>query len=68
MATEQQQLDALKAMKRSGVRSTTVDGRTVEYRSMKELDRAIADLEDSIAKSSGTPRPRVGFVKFSRGW
>jgi hypothetical protein len=59
MATLQEELAQLKAIKRSGVLRSLYEGKTVEYRSMADLDRAIADLEAEIAGVSGNGRPRA---------
>lgn len=58
MATLQDELAALKAIKRSGVLRTSYEGKTVEYRSMADLDQAIADLEAEIAGTAGGARTR----------
>ena len=56
MPTLQEQLDALKAARNSGVRSVTYSDRTVVYVDPKDMDDAIAKLEREIAGSSATPR------------
>lgn len=67
MATLEQQLAMLKNLKRSGVLRTTYDGKTIEYRSMAELNMAIKDLEAEIAAAAGAPRPVARFSSFNRG-
>lgn len=57
----------LKSLKRSGVLRTTFEGKTVEYRSMAELDIAIKDVEAEIARAAGKPKPPGRFVTFGRG-
>ncbi len=55
----QAELEALKYAKRSGIQSVSHKGRTVTYRSMDELDRAISATEAEIAKLSGVPIVRT---------
>ena len=57
----------LKSLKRSGVLRTSFEGKTVEYRSMAELDIAIKDVEREIALAAGTPKPPARFTTFGRG-
>jgi hypothetical protein len=47
-----------------GVTRVTFEGRTVEYRSLDELGRAIAALYG--AENATARRPRVTMVQFSR--
>jgi hypothetical protein len=47
-----------------GATRVTFDGRTVEYRSLDELGRALAVLRG--AESSAARRPSVTFASFSR--
>ena len=47
-----------------GTTRVTFEGRTVEYRSLDELGRALAVLRG--AESATTRRPGVTFVSFSR--
>jgi len=47
-----------------GVTRVTVEGRTVEYRSLDELARAIAALYG--AENAAARRPGVTLVQFSR--
>lgn len=47
-----------------GVTRVTFEGRTVEYRSLDELGRAIAALYG--AENTAARRPRVTFAQFSR--
>ncbi|MBK3734957.1 hypothetical protein GAY29_17980 [Azospirillum brasilense] len=71
MALTQAQLNTLVAAWAAGTTSVAIDGKRVEYRSMR-------DLEDAIAKASaalGLPNPlrpsrpagRTSVTKFSRG-
>jgi hypothetical protein len=68
IATLQAQLAALKAARRSGVRTTTFGERSVTHASDAELAAAIASLENEIANMSGTPRPRTVVIRGGKGW
>jgi hypothetical protein len=68
LATLQAQLDALKAARRSGVRTTTWGERSVTRATDKEIVAQIADLENAIATAAGTPRPRSIVVRSGKGW
>jgi hypothetical protein len=45
--------DTLSASRSSGVARVSYDGRSVEYRSMAEIDRAIEALDREIAAAEG---------------
>jgi hypothetical protein len=45
--------DALAASRASGVARVSYDGKTVEYRSLAEIDRAIEQLDRDIAALEG---------------
>lgn len=45
--------DALSAQRSSGVARVSYDGKTVEYRSVAEIDRAIEALDREIAAAEG---------------
>jgi hypothetical protein len=45
--------DALTAQRSSGLARVSYDGKTVEYRSLAEIDRAIEALDREIAASEG---------------
>ena len=45
--------DALAAQRSSGVARVSYDGKTVEYRSIAEIDRALDALDRDIAASEG---------------
>lgn len=63
--TPEQQLAKLEAARASGVASIRdPSGAMVTYRSMDEMDRAIADLKNKIA---GTQRKRRVNPVFDRG-
>jgi hypothetical protein len=55
---------ALAAAYTGGTTRVTFDGRTVEYRSLDELGRALAALRG--AENSSARRPSVTFASFSR--
>ncbi|MCC8936872.1 hypothetical protein H8A99_10335 [Bradyrhizobium sp. Arg68] len=68
MTTLLAQLDALKAARRSGLRSIEYEGRRVEYRSDDEMQAAIASIQAEIAAEGGTSRPTVAVVRSSKGF
>jgi hypothetical protein len=45
--------DALSTQRSSGVARVSYDGKTVEYRSVAEIDRAIEALDREIAAAEG---------------
>ncbi len=45
--------EALKAARASGVARVSYEGKTLEYRSLAEIDRAIEALEREIAAAEG---------------
>jgi hypothetical protein len=45
--------DALTAQRSSGVARVSYDGKTVEYRSLAEIDRALETLDREIAAAEG---------------
>jgi len=45
--------DALSAQRSSGVARVSYDGKTVDYRSLAEIDRAIEVLDREIATAEG---------------
>ncbi len=45
--------DALTAQRASGIARVSYDGKTVEYRSLTEIDRAIEALDREIAAAEG---------------
>jgi hypothetical protein len=59
--------DALAASRSSGVARVSYDGRTVEYRSLAEIDRAIEQLDREIAALEGRPMIRHLRVTTSKG-
>ncbi len=60
MAFTQSQLEALEAALASGTLRVSYEGRSVEYRSVDELKKAIAEVKASLAAADPTtPRSRV---------
>ena len=59
--------EALLASRASGVARVSYDGRTVEYRSLAEIDRAIEALDREIAAAEGRPIVRQLRVTTSKG-
>jgi hypothetical protein len=47
--------DALSAARASGVARVSYDGKSVDYRSVAEIDRAIEALDREIAAAEGRP-------------
>jgi hypothetical protein len=45
--------DALSAQRSSGVARVSYDGKTVDYRSLAEIDRALEALDREIAAAEG---------------
>lgn len=56
MSYTQTQLDALRAALASGTVRVSYDGRTVEYRSIADLERAIATIERSLGQRTASSR------------
>ena len=59
--------DALSAQRSSGVARVSYDGKTVEYRSVAEIDRAIEALDREIAAAEGRRVLRHVRVTTSKG-
>lgn len=59
--------EALLASRSSGVARVSYDGRTVDYRSMAEIDRAIEALDREIAAAEGRPIVRKVRVTTTKG-
>ena len=64
----QAQIDALDDAIARGVLEVTYDGRTVKYRSIAELQRAVAHLSARKAEASGTASSLRKFVSFRKGY
>ena len=64
----QAQKAALEEARGSGeLRIRTLDNE-VTYRSMDEIDRALASVDDAIARVEGTPRRYQVRVNSRKGW
>ena len=59
--------EALLASRATGVARVSYDGRTVEYRSLAEIDRAIEALDREIAAAEGRPIVRQLRVTTAKG-
>lgn len=59
--------DALAAQRSSGVARVSYDGKTVDYRSIAEIDRAIEVLDREIATAEGRKIIRQVRVITSKG-
>jgi hypothetical protein len=58
-------IEQLEKLKANGFARVSYEGRTVEYRSLAEIERAIASLRDQLAAAHATPR-RVVYA-YQRG-
>lgn len=59
--------EALSASRASGVARVSYDGRTVDYRSIAEIDRAIEALDREIAAAEGRRVVRQVRVTATKG-
>jgi hypothetical protein len=59
--------EALSAQRSSGVARVSYDGKTVDYRSVAEIDRAIEALDRDIAVAEGRRFVRQVRVTTSKG-
>jgi len=59
--------EALTASRASGVARVSYDGKTVEYRSLAEIDRTIEALDREIAAAEGRPIVRHLRVTTTKG-
>ena len=59
--------EALLAQRSSGVARVSYDGKTVEYRSLAEIDRALEALDRKIAAAEGRRIVRQVRVTTSKG-
>ena len=59
--------EALAVQRSSGVARVSYDGKTVDYRSVAEIDRAIEALEREIAASEGRQIVRQVRVTTTKG-
>lgn len=62
MAFTQSQLDALKAAYASGTTRVTYEGKTIEYRSLAEMEKVMAKIEAEVV---GVEKTRVRRVLLS---
>jgi len=66
LATAEQiaaQIAALEGLRANGYARVSYEGHTVEYRSLVEIDRAIATLRTSLASATGKPTIRQIYVQ-----
>ena len=61
------QRDALEKSIYGGVRSTSYDGSTIEYRTTEEMQSALSQLNGRIADLQAPQRSRIFTVKTNRG-
>jgi roadblock/LC7 domain-containing protein len=66
MSYTQTQLDALQAALASGTLRVTYDGKTVEYRSVDELSKAIKIVQSAL-QGAGTTRVTHMHPAYSKG-
>lgn len=59
--------DALSAQRASGVARVSYDGKTVDYRSVAEIDRAIEALDREIAAAEGRKLIRQVRITATKG-
>ena len=59
--------DALSAQRSSGVARVSYDGKTIDYRSVAEIDRALEALDREIAAAEGRRIVRQVRVTTSKG-
>jgi hypothetical protein len=59
MSYTKTQLDALKKALATGERRVSFGDKTVEYRSIAELQAAIRMVEAAIARSNGAPKRQI---------
>ena len=68
MSYTRKQLDALKKALATGERRVSFGDKTVEYRSIEELQAAIRTVEAEIARSTGAPAKRQIRVTTAKGF
>lgn len=59
--------EALSAARASGVARVSYDGKTVDYRSLAEIERAIEVLDREIAAAEGRPIVRQVRITTTKG-
>mgnify|MGYP000433063716 FL=1 len=67
LATLKLRREALTSQRASGVARVSYDGRTVDYRSVAEIDRAIEALDREIAAAEGRKLIRHVRVTATKG-
>ena len=67
IATLKLRRDALTSQRASGVARVSYDGKTVDYRSVAEIDRAIEALDREIAAAEGRRMVRHIRVMATKG-
>ena len=67
LATLKLRREALTAQRASGVARVSYDGKTVDYRSVAEIDRAIEALDREIAAAEGRKLIRQVRVTATKG-
>ena len=67
LAELQARREALTAARSSGVARVSYDGKSVDYRSVAEIDRAIEALDREIAAAEGRPIVRQVRVTTTKG-
>jgi hypothetical protein len=67
LATLKLRRDALTSQRTSGVARVSYDGKTVDYRSVAEIDRAIEALDRDIAAAEGRRIVRQVRVTTAKG-
>ncbi|MEW6778199.1 MAG: hypothetical protein AB1405_18020 [Bdellovibrionota bacterium] len=68
MATTAERIAALEEAIASGELRVTYDGKTVEYRSISELQAALAYWQNKEASETATPRHRQTVVTTGKGY
>ncbi|MGN7612721.1 phage head-tail joining protein [Magnetococcales bacterium HHB-1] len=68
LATLEQQLETLKAQARNPVDSLSYEGRSVRYRGVGDIQKAISTLEKEIARVRGGNTTRRIRVITSKGY
>ena len=67
LATLKLRREALMSQRSSGVARVSYDGKTVDYRSVAEIDRAIEALDREIAAAEGRRMVRYVRVMATKG-
>jgi hypothetical protein len=67
LATLKLRREALTSQRASGVARVTYDGKTVDYRSVAEIDRAIEALDREIAAAEGRKLIRQVRITATKG-